>query len=248
RGWRSRRGQARRAVHLRPRRAPRPRRRRPARGGAHRRVAATRRHSGRAVTTASSRDPGLTGEPRPAGEAGQAGLEAGARVALPNGDALASFPEMATSFALGELLQGRLALVRVVIEEPVLHLVRDASGMMTARVGADDSATPDLGPQLLRELAAPRQNDAMLGLLRRLSVRGATVVVDDQPSGRSWRAERVDIAIERGAKGVSGDFALAVPIGAGMPEVHASYRYLAERQLLDLEISIDAVQPADIPP
>ena len=141
--------------------------------------------------------------------------------------------------------RGRLAPTRVVVERPILHLVRDAGGTITARVGADDTGAPDLGPQLLQELAAPRQSEAMLGLLRRLSMRGATVIVDDQTTGRSWRAERVDVAIERGAKGISGDFSLAVPIGTRMPEVHASYRYLAERQLLDLEISIDAVEPAD---
>src|SRR5205085_10492870 len=118
-------------------------------------------------------------------------------------------------FALDELLRGRLAPTRVVVERPVLHLVRGAGGMITARVGAADAGAPDLGPQLLQELAAPRQSDAMLGLLHRLSMRGATVIIDDQQTGRSWRAERVDFAIERGTKGVSGDFSLAVPIGAG---------------------------------
>src|SRR5207253_750503 len=52
----------------------------------------------------------------------------------------------------------------------------------------------------------------------------------------------------RGSKGVRGDFSLAVPIGTSVPELHASYRYLSERNLLDLEIAIDGVEPDTIPP
>src|SRR5712664_689739 len=37
-------------------------------------------------------------------------------------------------------------------------------------------------------------------------------------------------------------------MGASMPELHASYRYFAERNVLDLDISFDGVQPTDIPP
>ena len=170
------------------------------------------------------------------------------RVYLPNGEPLASFPEMATSFGLDELLRARLALTQVVVERPILHLVRDAGGMITARIGSGDDAAPDLAPPMLEQLISPPERDAPLGLLRRLSIRGATVIVDDRRSGQTWRADRVDLSVERAAKGVRGDFSLAIPIGASLPELHASYRYLAERHLLDLEIAIDGVDPAAIPP
>lgn len=169
-------------------------------------------------------------------------------VSLPDGEPLARFPEMATSFALGALLRGRLAPTQVVVERPVLHLARDQNGSISARIGAADQAAPDLGPPIIEQLAGPRERDSLLGLLRRLSIRGATVTVDDRRSGRTWQAQRVDLAIERGAMGVEGDFSLAIPIGAGMPELHARYRYAAAPHLLDLDISVDGVEPADIPP
>ncbi len=169
-------------------------------------------------------------------------------VSLPNGEPLASFPEMATSFGLGELLHGRLTPTQVVVERPVVHLVRDAGGMIVAQIGSGDGAAPDLGPQMIEQLAGPRESDPSRDDLKRLSIRGATVIVDDRRTGKTWRADRVDVSVERGAKGIRGDFALAIPMGASMPELHASYRYFAERNVLDLDISFDGVQPTDIPP
>ena len=172
----------------------------------------------------------------------------GVHVSLPDGEPVASFPEMATSFALSAMLRGRLEPTQVVVERPVLHLVRDASGTISAQIGSGDQAAPNLGPQMLESLAGPRELDAPLGLLRELRIRGATVIVDDRRTGHTWRADRVDLAVRRSAKGVRGDFSLAVPMGASMPEVRANYRYFADRQVFDLDLSIEGVQPADIPP
>ncbi|HEV8678597.1 MAG TPA: AsmA-like C-terminal domain-containing protein [Stellaceae bacterium] len=169
-------------------------------------------------------------------------------VSLPDGEPLASFPEMATSFALSALLRGRFEPTQVVVERPVLHLVRDAGGSISARIGAGDQPAPDLGPQMLEHLAGPREREAPLGLLRELRIRGATVVVEDRRSGRTWRADRVDLAVERSAKGVRGNFSLAMPMGGNMPEARAFYRYFADRQVLDLDLEIEGVHPADIPP
>lgn len=169
-------------------------------------------------------------------------------VSLPDGEPLASFPEMATSFALGALLRGQLTPTQVIVERPIVHLVRDASGLIAAQIGTSEAAAPDLGPQVLEQLVGPRERDAPLGLLPELSIRGATVIVDDRQFGRTWRADRVDLSVERGPKGVRGDFSLAIPMGTSLPELHARYTYFAERQVFDLDISFDGVQPADIPP
>jgi len=169
-------------------------------------------------------------------------------VSLRDGEPLASFPEMATSFGLGALLRGRITPTQVVVERPVVHLVRETNGAIAARVGSGDAAAADLGPQLLEQLAGPRESDAPFGLLRDLSIRGATVTVDDRQSGQIWRADRVDVSVERGPKGIRGDFSLAVPMGGSLPELHAHYIYFADRRVLDLDLSFDGVQPAAVPP
>lgn len=170
------------------------------------------------------------------------------RISRSDGQPLASFPELSASVSIGALLHGRIAPTQLVVEHPVLHLKRDAAGTISGQIGAEDQATGNFGPELLEQLAGPPERDTPLGLLRHLRIRGATVIVDDERSGQTWRADRVDVAIERSGKGVRGDISFAMPIGGSAPEVHASYRYLAERRLLDLEVSVDGVQPAMIPP
>jgi hypothetical protein len=170
------------------------------------------------------------------------------RLSLPDGVPLARLPEIATSFGLRELLHGQLTPARLVIERPVVRLALDPGGAITARLANPDDTASDLGPQMLKQLAGARQAEAPFGLVQRLSIRGATVIVDDQRTGQSWRAERVDVAVERSGKGIRGDFSLAAPIGSSMPELHAEYRYFADRHVLDLDLSIDGIEPTAIPP
>lgn len=170
------------------------------------------------------------------------------RLARRDGAPLASFPEMTVSFGLGPLLGGRLAPTQLSVERPVLHLRRDAAGAISAQIGADDQASGYLGPQFLEQLGMPRDREEALATLRHVGIRGATVIVDDAGSGRSWRAERVDMSVERSGKGIRGEISFALPLGQSMPELHATYRYLADRRLLDLEIQVDRVEPAAIPP
>jgi hypothetical protein len=170
------------------------------------------------------------------------------RLAQPDGTPLARFPEMSTSIALSEMLRGRIEPTQVTVEHPVLHLTREATGMVSAQIGAGDAPASEIGPGLLQQLVGPAQRKQPFGMLRHVNIRGATLVVDDQASGRTWRANRVDIAVQRDAQGLRGDLSFAVPIGNSMPEVRANYRYLAGQHLLDVELAIDGVQPSEIPP
>ena len=171
------------------------------------------------------------------------------RVTSADGAPLASFPEMAVSFGLGELLRGRLAPTRLVVEGAALHLHRDDAGTISLKLGVNGEQSPsDFGPRLLEQLAMRSEEDGGLGRLRHVGIRGASVIVDDQRTGRTWRADRVDIAVERSADGFKGDASLAMPIGNSMPELYASYRYIAESRILDLDMWFGGVQPADIPP
>ena len=170
------------------------------------------------------------------------------RLSLPDGVPLARLPEIATSFGLRELLHGQLTPARLVIERPIVRLALDPSGAITARLANPDDTASELGPQMLEQLAGARQAEAPFGLVQRLSIRGATVIVDDLRTGHTWRAERVDVAVERSGKGVRGDFSLAAPIGSSRPELRAEYRYFADRHVLDLDLSIDGIEPSAIPP
>jgi len=173
----------------------------------------------------------------------------GVRIAQPDGEALAVFPAMSANFSLRSLIQGSVVPTRFVVERPVLRFIRDEAGAIGFHFGDQDNDAPSfssqiLGPQVLEQLAGPPKPEAPLGLMRRFVVRDATLVLDDRQTGRRWRADRVDAALERSHEGFSGDLSLALPIGGREPEFHVSYRYSSEERTLDCGVDIGAVEPA----
>ena len=73
----------------------------------------------------------------------------GVRVADADGEPFAAFPDISAGFSLGSLLQGKLAPTRLVIERPLLHIVRDEAGAIQLRFGEPDSRAASLGPDIL---------------------------------------------------------------------------------------------------
>ncbi len=170
----------------------------------------------------------------------------GVRVADAEGEPFAAFPETAASFSLGSLLQGKLAPTGLVIERPLLHLIRDEAGAIHLRFGARDSEAPGFGLDILDQLAGPPNPDQPFGLMRRIVVRNAAVIYDDRRTNRRWEADRVDAGIERNRQGLAGDVSLALPFGGHQPELHASYRYTSEERAVDVSIQVGGVEPATL--
>ncbi|MFI4949346.1 MAG: hypothetical protein ACHQC9_11185 [Alphaproteobacteria bacterium] len=120
------------------------------------------------------------------------------RLALPNGEKLANFPEMATSFSLGALLGGRLEPTRLTVEHPVLLLTRDAGGGLSFQIGDPGQAARGLGLDNPLGLFGPLRDGAPWSLLRQVTIRDATVIIDDRQTGHVWRADRVAATLDRG--------------------------------------------------
>ena len=170
------------------------------------------------------------------------------RLALPTGEKLANFPEMATSFSLGAMLGGRIEPTRLVVEHAVLALTRDASGTLSFRVGNPDATADQFALDSALALFAPLRPGTPWSELRQIAIRDATVIVDDRVSGKVWRADRAAATLERGGGGVTGDLSFAVTLGNGAPQFHATYRYAAATQKLDLELAVDGLDAAALAP
>jgi uncharacterized protein YhdP len=168
----------------------------------------------------------------------------GVRVADAEGEPFAAFPDMAASFSLGSLLQGKLALTDLAVERPVLHLVRDEAGAIRLHFGELNGGAQSFGLDILDQLAGPLNPDLPFGLMRRLVIRNAAVIYDDRRTNRRWEADRVDASIERNPQGLAGDVSLALPFGNGRPELHASYSYTSGERVVDLSIEIGGLEPA----
>jgi len=168
------------------------------------------------------------------------------RVTLPNGEKLASFPQMATSLSLAALLGGRIEPTRLVVEHPVLALTRDASGALSFRIGSSDAAADPPGLGDAQAIFTPLEPGTPWSRLRRIDVRDATILVDDAASGKVWRASRAAATLERSTDGVTGDLSVAVALGDKTPELHATYRIQAPARQIDVGLAVDGLDPAGL--
>jgi hypothetical protein len=177
------------------------------------------------------------------GGAGELDLRlAGVRLSRPDGQTLAAFPAVATSFSLRSLLRGSLTPARLVVEHPVLLLTREEDGHVDFRFGGDNAGSPDSIHGFVERLAAWTGSDASTDRPHRLVIRDATILVDDRRSGRRWQFDRVDATASRNGDGIAGDLAFA--IGANKAEVHSSYRYSAADQSVDARVEFGALEPS----
>ncbi|HYM73701.1 MAG TPA: AsmA-like C-terminal domain-containing protein, partial [Stellaceae bacterium] len=170
------------------------------------------------------------------------------RLSLPDGAPLANFPEMATSFSVGALLGGKLEPTRLVVEHPIVRMTRDESGTLSFRIGNAETATGDLGLDDPVGIFTPLRPDGPWKRLRWVSIRDATVVVDDRMTGRVWQADRVAASLDRSEQGVDGELSLAIVLGGNAPELHATYRYTGADQKLDLKLGLDGLDPTALVP
>ncbi|HEV2264290.1 MAG TPA: DUF3971 domain-containing protein [Stellaceae bacterium] len=144
------------------------------------------------------------------------------------------------------LLQGRLAPSRVVLDRPVLRLVRAVDGSFRIAVGeqtAESDTAEFWGTRLTRDIAAPLGTGGPLQYLSKFEMSNATLIVDDKSLGVTWRADQADVVMERNATGVDGNMQLAVGIGGKRALLNArlAYRNTGE---LSVRIDFDGVDPA----
>jgi hypothetical protein len=170
----------------------------------------------------------------------------GVRLSRPDGAPVAAFSEMSTSFSLIALLHGDLAPTRLVIERPVLRLIRDQYGKIAIRFADHNASEPGLGPEILEQIVGAAKPQGAFGLMRRVVVRDATLILDDERTGRHWQADRVDATAERDAEGLTGDLSMALAASTSAPKLHAKYRYSSSGGTLDLALEVGAFEPTAV--
>jgi uncharacterized protein YhdP len=168
----------------------------------------------------------------------------GVRVAQSDGEPLAAFADLSASFSLRSLLRGRVTPAVLVVERPVVRLIRNEAGAIGFDLGGQGANAPSLGLEIFDQLAGQPHPDSPFGLTRRITIRNATLVLDDRQSGRRWQAERVDASLDRDLDGLTGDLSLALPFGGDKPELHAWYRYSSRERALDLAVEIGGLSLA----
>ncbi len=177
-----------------------------------------------------------------------------------DGAELAAVPEMGIGFSIPALLRGTLAPTRIDLVRPRLSVLRRADGSLAFDVRADAESArkpegdgPDLLDEALDSLRRPPDIDRPMGLLRRLSVTGADLRVENRMLDLSWHATRADIVLTRDGEGAQGRARVTLDLGGSGPEqarravtVAATGHYNIADATTDLSLSVDGLEPASL--
>ena len=144
------------------------------------------------------------------------------------------------------LLEGRLAPSRVVLDRPVLRLVRAPDGSFRLALGeqtAESAIAAFWGERLTRDVAEPPGGGGPLSDLTNFAMNDATLIVDDKSLGVTWRADRFDLAMSRSKAGVDGTMQLAVGIAGKEALLNGRLDYRTTGEL-SVKIDFNSLNPA----
>jgi hypothetical protein len=170
----------------------------------------------------------------------------GVHLNQPTTGAHLTFSAMEIVLSPWALLQGRLAPSRIVLDRPVLRLVRAVDGSFHIAIGeqtAESDTAEFWGTRLTRDVAAPLGSGGPLQYLTNFAMNNATLIVDDKSLGITWRADRFDVLMQRNAAGMDGSMQLAVGIAGKQALLSGRIAYRATGEL-SVKIDFQGVDPA----
>lgn len=140
----------------------------------------------------------------------------GVRAIGENGVPIASVPQLSLTLSLRALLRGIVAPTSIEVFGPHLYLRRDSQGRFAVagiRAPETDGAVQGDGSvfaAIMSELQDEPEPGSPTGFLRRMSIVGGRLTLDDQRLGLTWEAPEANISIRRSPTGLAGELALAV--------------------------------------
>ncbi|HWA46950.1 MAG TPA: AsmA-like C-terminal domain-containing protein [Dongiaceae bacterium] len=152
------------------------------------------------------------------------------------GRELASVPELGFGLSGTAMMRGLIAPSRIELFQPALTLNRNETGdfqfgtkLITAQAQAEGESNAQ-APQspipaqvpagesqsglvsvLVAELLAPPDPAKRTGYLSEAAIYDGSISIDDKHAGNVWRAEKFEVHLARGDKGLAGSFTVAVP-------------------------------------
>jgi Protein of unknown function/AsmA-like C-terminal region len=161
----------------------------------------------------------------------------GAVIQNRDGVVLAAVPELSLNLSLEAMLRGIIAPTRIIVTEPALHFQRDVDGKFQLGVG-EGGTNPELTDEIIHEALARPDPDRVSGYLKEVSIRGASLTVEDHMIGAAWRAPRAALTLFRSDQGIFGDLALAVDFEDKTAELHGEFRYILDEQRMTVAFSL----------
>jgi hypothetical protein len=162
----------------------------------------------------------------------------------------AAVPEMAVQLSLRALFRGLIAPTGLELFGPRLRVVRTPDGDIFVGIGAVSASEQPAGDgmDLIGRLLDEPDLNSSTGYLRRISVASALIDFEDRQTGRSWTAQRADIALRRDESGIQADGTIVLDAGGNFARFEVSGLLNAITQSVELGVSFDNLQPADLAP
>ncbi|HYG91781.1 MAG TPA: DUF3971 domain-containing protein [Azospirillum sp.] len=175
------------------------------------------------------------------------------RATSAEGAPIAAVPEMGIGFSLRELLLGRLAPTRLDLIRPQLTIIQHEDGhfgfdIRDAETEPAAESGTEMASDLLDTLRRPPDRDRTFGLLRRLTVVGADLRVQNRDLGVTWHASRANIALVRGAQGINGWARLTLDLGGGSTAVEATGVYRVQDGTTDASVRVSELELSRLAP
>ena len=170
----------------------------------------------------------------------------GLQIVDSDGEVAASVPELSVQFSLRALLRGLIAPTGLELFGPRLRVARTIDGEIVVGVGAvAGNGPPDRGGmQLIGGLLREPDPDAPTGYLRRVSVTSALIEFVDHVTGRTWTAQRADIALHRDENGIRGDGRIILDVGENVAQFEVSGLLNTDTETTELGITFENLVPA----
>ncbi|HYB08044.1 MAG TPA: AsmA-like C-terminal domain-containing protein [Alphaproteobacteria bacterium] len=170
----------------------------------------------------------------------------GIHVLDPQGEPLATLPEMAMRLSVSALKHGVVAPTSLEAIGARVHLRRRADGALDLKF-SDEAREPNLPgvvPTLTADLLKPTDPQHPLSYLREISITNAELVIDDARWDTSWKTHIDRLAFDRDAVGIRGSASIQFTVNQNVSHVYASGLYVAATQLINLSASFAEVRPA----
>jgi len=162
---------------------------------------------------------------------------------------IASVPVLAVRLSGLAMLRGLLAPTEIELVGPSARLVRTESGRLELALTADLDSPPEqdqgaLAALLVGELLAPPRPERALSYLKRVSLRGGSLALDDRMAKRVWRAPRADIRLTRDDAGVRASMAVTLDLAGRRPSFEGDLLYRPGADSIDVTLAIADLEPA----
>jgi hypothetical protein len=170
----------------------------------------------------------------------------GIHVLDPQGEPLATLPEMGMRLSVSALAHGVVAPTSLDAIGARVHLRRRADGRLDLKF-SDEAREPNLPgvvPTLAGDLLERPDPRHPLSYLREVSITNAEMVIDDAGWDTSWKTRIEHLTFDRDAAGIRGRSSIQFNVNENVSHVYASGLYVASTGLVNLDVSFAGLRPA----